>query len=221
MGLSHSPRIVTNNLITALDSFNLRSYPGSGTTWNDLSLNRYVCTCQTGSSFSSGAITFDGVNGYADFPAPIVGGQSALTLIAWVYPIAWSTSYTTIFSNQENTTNNAFAIHKDGANANPGVTLGNSAIVNFGAFSTNNWYNIAFTYDGTTLTTYQNGILQNTLALSGNIGTGSVNLTIGKSQTYAGRNFNGRVSSLFIYNSSLSSNDISNFFAAYRGRFGA
>jgi hypothetical protein len=220
MGLSHSPRIVTDNLITALDSSNLRSYPGSGTTWNDLSLNRYVCTCQTGSSFSSGAITFDGVNGYADFPAPIVRGQSTLTLIAWVYPIAWSTDYTTIFSNQESVNNNAFAIHKNGATANPGVTFGNNALVNFGAFSTNNWYNIAFTYDGTTLTTYQNGILQNTLALSGNIGTGSVNLTLGKSPTYAGRNFNGRVSSLFIYNSSLSSNDIGNFFAAYRGRFG-
>lgn len=219
MGLSHSPNIVTKNLITALDSSNLRSYPGSGTTWNDLSLNRYVCTCNS-ATFSSGAITFDGVNGYADFPAPIVRGQSTLTLMAWVYPLAWSTDYTTIFSNQETTTNNAFAIHKNGATAFPSVTIGNNTGVNFGSFSTNTWYNIAFTYDGAALNTYQNGVFQNTLALSGNIGTGNVNFTIAKSPTYVGRNFNGRVSSLFIYDTALSSNDISNFFAAYRGRFG-
>ena len=36
MGLGHNPSIVTNGLILALDSANVRSYPGSGTAWNDL-----------------------------------------------------------------------------------------------------------------------------------------------------------------------------------------
>ena len=37
MGLAHSPRIVTDGLVLALDAGNTKSYPGSGATWTDLS----------------------------------------------------------------------------------------------------------------------------------------------------------------------------------------
>lgn len=37
MGLAHSPSIVTNGLVLCLDAANVKSYPGSGTTWFDLS----------------------------------------------------------------------------------------------------------------------------------------------------------------------------------------
>jgi len=36
MALAHSPRIVTDGLVLALDAGNTKSYPGSGTTWSDL-----------------------------------------------------------------------------------------------------------------------------------------------------------------------------------------
>jgi hypothetical protein len=39
MGLHHSPKIVTNGLVLALDAADRNSYPGSGTTWFDLSGN--------------------------------------------------------------------------------------------------------------------------------------------------------------------------------------
>ena len=39
MGLAHSPRIVTDGLVLLLDAGNTKSYPGSGTTWSDLSGN--------------------------------------------------------------------------------------------------------------------------------------------------------------------------------------
>ena len=39
MGLFHSPRIVTDGLVMALDAANTKSYPGSGTTWHDISGN--------------------------------------------------------------------------------------------------------------------------------------------------------------------------------------
>ena len=39
MALAHSPRIVTDGLVLALDAGNTKSYPGSGTTWYDLSGN--------------------------------------------------------------------------------------------------------------------------------------------------------------------------------------
>ena len=39
MALSHSPKIVTDGLVLYLDAANPKSYPGSGTTWYDLSGN--------------------------------------------------------------------------------------------------------------------------------------------------------------------------------------
>ena len=53
MGLSHSPKIVTDNLVLALDAGNTKSYPGSGTTWKDLSGNGYDFTLNSSGSFNT------------------------------------------------------------------------------------------------------------------------------------------------------------------------
>jgi hypothetical protein len=37
MAFVHSPKIVTDGLVRALDAGNVKSYPGSGTTWLDKS----------------------------------------------------------------------------------------------------------------------------------------------------------------------------------------
>ena len=37
MGVNYNPKIVTDGLVLCLDAANKRSYPGSGSTWNDLS----------------------------------------------------------------------------------------------------------------------------------------------------------------------------------------
>ena len=37
MGINYSPKIVTDGLVLCLDAANPLSYPGSGSTWNDLS----------------------------------------------------------------------------------------------------------------------------------------------------------------------------------------
>lgn len=62
MGLFHSPRIVTSNLSLVLDSFNTKSYPGSGTAWNDISGNAFNGTLTNGPTFADRSIVFDGTN---------------------------------------------------------------------------------------------------------------------------------------------------------------
>jgi len=42
MATKYSPRIVTNGLVLCLDAGNSRSYPGTGTTWYDLSGFRHI-----------------------------------------------------------------------------------------------------------------------------------------------------------------------------------
>ena len=68
MGLSHSPSIVTNGLVLALDAANPKSYPGTGTTWFDLSGNNQHLTLYNSPTFSSGSmgeLLFSGSNDYA------------------------------------------------------------------------------------------------------------------------------------------------------------
>jgi hypothetical protein len=57
--------IVTNGLVLALDAAKRDSYPGTGTTWNDISGNRNNGTLTNGPTFNSadgGSIVFDGVD---------------------------------------------------------------------------------------------------------------------------------------------------------------
>ena len=39
MGVAYNSKIVTDGLVLCLDAGNSKSYPGSGTTWTDLSGN--------------------------------------------------------------------------------------------------------------------------------------------------------------------------------------
>ena len=71
MGLAHSPRIVTDGLVLALDAGNTKSYPGSGTSWSDLSGNGNNGTLVNGVVFSNsngGIFDFDGIDDYISIP---------------------------------------------------------------------------------------------------------------------------------------------------------
>ena len=71
MGLAHSPSIVMNGLVLALDAANSKSYPGSGTTWTDLSGNSNTGTLTNGPTYNSangGSIVFDGVDDGVNIP---------------------------------------------------------------------------------------------------------------------------------------------------------
>jgi hypothetical protein len=67
MAISRGPKIVTNGLVLALDAADKNSYPGTGTTWTDVSGNANTGTLTNGPTFSNGnggSIVFDGTNDY-------------------------------------------------------------------------------------------------------------------------------------------------------------
>jgi hypothetical protein len=69
MGLSHSPSIVTSNLILCLDAANPKSYSGSGNTWFDITGRGNNGTLVNGPAYSSnsgGFISCDGVDDYIE-----------------------------------------------------------------------------------------------------------------------------------------------------------
>ena len=89
MGLAHSPRIVTDNLIQCFDAGNVKSYPGSGSTWTDLSPRAVDGTIYNSPTFSSnnnGLFVFDGSNDKVSIPdsTDFEFGSGDFTVEAWV-----------------------------------------------------------------------------------------------------------------------------------------
>ena len=83
MAYQNSPRIITNGLVLCLDAGNTKSYPGSGTTWRDISNTGNNGTLVYGPSFDStngGNIVFDGVNDHVSLTIA-AGLTSTLTVI--------------------------------------------------------------------------------------------------------------------------------------------
>jgi hypothetical protein len=86
MALHHSPKIVTNGLILALDPGNRKSYPGSGTSMFDLSGNGYTFTLEGNAAYNAdgnGTIYLDGsADGIQRTGTAAL--QSAVTLVQWI-----------------------------------------------------------------------------------------------------------------------------------------
>jgi hypothetical protein len=85
MSTHGGPNIIEDGLVLALDAANPKSYPGSGTTWSDLSGSGNNGTLVNGVGYNSsnlGSLSFDGVNDYTDFFAPNLG--TTTTVEMWV-----------------------------------------------------------------------------------------------------------------------------------------
>jgi len=67
MAQDYNPSIISRNLVWAIDAGNTKSYPGSGTAWNDLTRRGTNGTLIGGPSYNLGTLAFNGSTQYADF----------------------------------------------------------------------------------------------------------------------------------------------------------
>jgi hypothetical protein len=88
---THTPTLtptgIAHRLLLHLDAANQASYPGTGTTWYDLSSAQNNATLRNGVSYSSadgGVLTFDGVDDYIQLPTGFADFTQGLTVIAAV-----------------------------------------------------------------------------------------------------------------------------------------
>ena len=92
------PKIVTDGLVLALDAANPNSYPGTGTTWYDLSGNNLHMSLINGPTYSNGALIFDGADDYAERTG--VGlAYSSFTVDTFVQPYSNPGNYRAFFSS--------------------------------------------------------------------------------------------------------------------------
>jgi len=88
MAFANGGKITTNGLILCLDASDKNSYPGSGTTWYDVSGNNNNSTLTNGPTFSNvngGVITLDGTNDYID-----CGNNSSLQITGSITVETWA-----------------------------------------------------------------------------------------------------------------------------------
>jgi hypothetical protein len=212
-----------NGLVLALDAGNTKSYPGSGTSWGDLSGRGNTGTLTNGPTYSStngGMFTFNGTNQYITVPSSASITTSTPTVIVgctigsgavlakgrygshWNYGINGLTS--TAFSARNN--------NCDSASGSVFVSKSGYAI-------------FAARYNGTGIDFYRDGIYGSTITggCYSPTASNSLFLTIGCAQDSAGNGtefYSGSISFLQVYNRALSATEVSQNFNALRGRFG-
>jgi hypothetical protein len=229
MSFNNGPTIVTNGLVLALDAGDRNSYPGSGTTWRDLSGNNNNGTLTNGPTFNSanlGSIVFDGVDDYVTRTASINTGQN-FTFNSWFRTT--NTGRRALFANSYPYSSNQGWYFFIQANNSVSFSIGNDqavAVSNINLISTNVWYNIsaAVTNGGSDIKIYLNGILQTnntSIFTSIPISYSTTNYKIG-ALLYPGFNdyFGGNISSVQIYNRTLSPTEILQNYTAMKTRFG-
>ena len=101
MAISYNPSSVTSGLVLCLDAGNTKSYPGSGTTWTDLSGNGNTGTLTNGPTYSSangGSFVFDGTDDYASISGSIT--VSEVTFSVWLKRNGTQVDFTGILNSR-------------------------------------------------------------------------------------------------------------------------
>ena len=236
MALSHSPSIVTDGLVLCLDAGNPKSYPGSGTTWTDLSSNGNTGTLVNGVGYNSGnlgSLSFDGVNDYVGCGSGIDSTISFGQGKSFTLEVFFETNdYTTLQSiiarrNIDGSGSTDYMIFYQDSN----LIFGTGTASNIGA-----WRNLgtAFTYNNQimhfcgvvnstgdetgTKITYKNGVQIDSVSYTKKASPTANQTFIGKvngDSLY----FNGKIYSTKIYNRALTASEIQQNYNALKSRF--
>lgn len=215
--------IITDGLILYLDAGNILSYPGSGTTWTDLSGNGYIGTLNNNASYTAingGGITFDGTDDFVDLNSTnIITANVPFTIDCW-FTLS-SGSYGELFGNYGS---------GYGANyfwfATAGLYIDGSCYVPNYASATLGTHNLVSTRNSAgACITYLDGVSVATATLSSRILIGP-NFRMGADTTSASPNnvnlaeeLNGNIYELKIYNRVLTAEEILQNFNATRFRY--
>jgi hypothetical protein len=229
MAFVHSPKIVTDGLVLALDAGNIKSYPGTGTTWLDKSGRGNNGTLINGPTFSSangGSIVFDGSDDYViDSTVNYNDYKNNFTAVVWVKPsiisggvIGWGNGGVGPFYT--------WSLRFENGKFRTQIYNGTNYYINSDNIEINKWYNVAFVV-------YQSGLMElyiNNVKFSA---TGSSDLiklrNDGNNRTIIGVDANtssnlnamtGNISSVQIYNRALSASEVLQNYNATKGRFG-
>ena len=214
--------VVNSSLKLWLDAGQLSSYPGTGTTWTDLSGSGNNGTITNGPLWegltNGGAFTFNGSTQYTTTTLDS-GTIRDGTLSAWCYPIASPNAayYDGIIDGD------LPGSYGTGIGINNGTyqaILNNQFWTTIGqAVTLNQWVMVSMTFTATTAIFYLNGAQAATLTYTRGAVSPGTNYLVGKSAANA-RYFNGRISTAMVYNRALTANEIAQNYNSLAARYG-
>jgi hypothetical protein len=218
MSVKGGPNTVTSGLVLELDAGNIKSYPGTGTTWFDKSGNANNGTLINGPTFNTGSlgsIVFDGVDDYSSLGTipQIAPGTGDFTFEFWINPTNWSNLYMPLFTT---TTTNGLWIGK--VESNFALRTYNVADdLQYATFpTTNTWTNIIIRRSGTTANIYYN----TSSVVSGTVTRNYVQGISEIARDGTTNVFNGKIANIKYYNRALSADEVLQNYNATKGRFG-
>lgn len=221
MATFYSPKMITEGLKLCVDAANTRSYPGSGSSFYDLSGNGHTFTITGATYNASGYFSFSGSSQYMSCASFNPSFTNVASVSAWIKPASGQNdgTYNGIFSYGPRTCNGNTLLMS--MNSSYGPTMAKwcddftSPTSNM---NTTSWWNYTLVLNGSSVTFYLNG----SNAGSGTVGTTNISsgtAAIGSTDLY-GRLFKGDIASISVYNVALSATDVTQNFNALRTRFG-
>jgi len=232
MAVNYGPSIVTNGLFLLVDAANPRSYPGSGTAWNDLSGAGNNGTLQAAPTFSSGNggyFSFNGTSQFVSTTTPLITTTTTpYSVGVWFQTNTASGQKIIGFDLSQVTANNT----EDrnlwvGTNGSlwfsQGQTMAN--VTTTSSVVTNTWSYAVGTFSGTTQSLYLNGNLIGSNAATPTGYTGWWKIAYGSHTGWPSTGTNpgfwtGNIGAVQIYTVSLTQGQVTQNFNAHRGRFG-
>ena len=224
MSVYGGPEVVNSGLVLCLDAANPKSYPGSGTTWTDMSGLGNNGTLTNGPTYdanNAGSIVFSSAgSNYVDCSNSSIFNFTNTTVSCW-----FKKSYTALYKGLVDKGRDDYGAWSLNVDENGNTITFKARISGVNRFvsasspyTNNSWTNAVGVYNGTNLIVYQNGILSNSAAYSGSIGTNLVAVRVGAANDglYCG----GNISNVQIYNRALSAAEVQQNFNALRGRYG-
>ena len=239
MPTHYGPKVVTDGLVLALDAADRNSYPGSGTTWTDLSGNGNTGTLVNGVGYNSanfGSLVFDGVNDFVLRTTSNGFGTAnlppAASMEIWANVTrkgGGSFAYQKLagFRNDSNFDFYFLILDSSGATVLTEARIRTSTTVtgiyaDFPISYFGKWTHIVFTANVNRTDLYLNGVLVGSdTSLTGSFPATSGNFNVGKNPG-AGNAWQtkGNISSVRFYNRPLTATEVAQNFNALKGRYG-
>ena len=206
---------VKKGLILNLDANNARSYPGTGTTWYDLSGSDRHATLHNSPAFDSsagGALSFNGTNQYAEISNwGILTGAKEYTIITTVKHNSNSDQAFMSFGTGSSSTANQVGLSSSSVGALHSL---NNLTFEVNNYIGSTWNTFAFAYTGSLIKFYFNGIPVKRKTATLNVG--SSNLRIARSIIDGNVYSKSDIANLQIYNRALSDAEVSQNYNVFK-----
>lgn len=230
------PQITTSNLLLYLDAADSNSYPGTGTTWSDLSGNGYDGTLTNGPVYNSTYFDFDGDNDYVEFGTIPVndplqlnnpsGGGMSIMFAVW-FDGSGDDYQRIIAKSNGGIGANGWSVYRNrkisGDNMIFSVNGSNVLVSNEPPSPVDNvWQIWTVTYDQSTSAAnwYYNGQQDTSGSSAYSVPNVETGMRLGTWNHSDARELNGRIGFFMVYDKVLSESEITGNFQVLRSNYG-